>query len=413
MTETARRTREAGAALPHERRDPERLGTAAVVPASTSVTSIRSLGRRRVRTVVASTLGNAPAFRSRYCDSPITVPSRDDDLLGYGNVLVSLAARPDVRTILPLHEADAYLLAKYRATFAEHVATPWVSLDALRTVHDRYRLAAAAEAVGVPVPETRLLTEVEDWTPPQLIKPRYSLLTGEYVESLSPNDGVRSRARRFLDAGDAPDVAAVRDEMGHVPVVQEFVPVAREFGFGAICDDGDVLATFQHEKHRDHRYSGGASVFRESVSVPEVAALGRRLLDALDWHGIAQVQLMENAETGDLVLTEVNPRFWGSLSCAVRAGADFPYYYWLLAAGEPERIQPGYEVGVATHSLSGEVRHLLSIVRDDEDSPVERPSLARSMRDIAISTLRHPNFDEFSVTDPGPFLGRLRNQLLG
>ncbi len=412
MAEPAGRQRDAGGTASRER-GPSSRAAAAVVPASTSVTPIRSLGRRGVRTVVVAASETAPAFRSRHCDESFAVQSRDDDLLGYGDALLSLAARPDVHTVAPLHEADAYLLSKHRATFAEHVATPWVCLDTLRQVHDRYHLPAVAEDAGVPVPETRLLTEVEDWTPRQLIEPRYSLLTGEYVASLSPSDGVRSRRRRFLDAGVTPDRDAVRAEMGHVPVVQEFVPVATEYGFGAICDRGDVLATFQHEKHRDHRYSGGASVFRESVYVPEVEALGRTLLRALDWHGIAQVQFMENADTGALTLTEINPRFWGSLSCAVRAGADFPHYYWLLATGEPDRIRPGYEVGVATHRLSGEARHLLSVLRDDENSPVERPSLARSVREILASSVRHPRFDELSVSDPGPFLQRIRNTMLG
>jgi len=50
----------------------------------------------------------------------------------------------------------------------------------------------------------------------------------------------------------------------------------------------------------------------------------RDLLDWLDWHGLACIEYIGDADTGEFVLVEINPRMWQSLAGAVAAGADFP-----------------------------------------------------------------------------------------
>lgn len=85
-------------------------------------------------------------------------------------------------------------------------------------------------------------------------------------------------------------------------------------------------------------------------------------------------------------------------------------YYWLAASGRQEEIDCDYDLGVGTHSLHGELRHLLSIVRTD--SPlVAKPPVTRRAREILTSCLREPNFDYLSLDDPGPFVRGLRNEL--
>jgi len=55
------------------------------------------------------------------------------------------------------------------------------------------------------------------------------------------------------------------------------------------------------------------SVYRDLVEDDRIETLGRRLLDHLDWHGLATVQFIKSAETGDYWLLEVNPRTWTSI----------------------------------------------------------------------------------------------------
>jgi predicted ATP-grasp superfamily ATP-dependent carboligase len=362
-----------------------------------------------VRTIAVLEEAQAPAFCSRYCNESVVSPDPTNNLIGYRDTLLGLANREDVRTIVPTRDQDAYVLSRYRDMFKERVATPWSNLETLRQAQDRYQLADAAESAGVPVPETKLLSEVTDWSNSRrIVKPRFSVVGDAYVEETPPEECFEPPSTRYLEPGVRPDVESIEAELRHTPIVQEFVPTKYEYVFDALYDNGEALATFQHRQIRANEYHGGASAYRESIAWDRLDELGRRLLDHLEWHGLACIEFMEDAQTGELKLTEINPRLWASLPLTVRAGADFPLYYWMLAMGREERIQPGYDTGVASHHLASEFNYLRSIVRDDHPL-VERPSLPRAIRTVLTSMITDPCFDDLDPTDPCPFIRTVLN----
>jgi len=390
---------------------------AVVVPADhggSSLACIRSLGRLGLTVVGAAADESAPALASDHCDERRIVPSPSTDLDGYRDALLALAARPDVRTLVPLYEPDIYVLAKERESFAERVATPWCDFERLRRAQDRRELFAVADSVGVPTPETALLSEWDDWSSRSVVKPRYTLTVED--------GGVTYPEVSVFEPGEEPDADALEAEMGHEPIVQSHVPDGGEYGFFAVCDEGEPVRTFQHRRVRSYTYDGGASVYREAVDIPDLSAAGERLLSALDWHGPAMVEFRRDERDGTFRLLEVNPRFWGSLPLAVSAGVDFPATYYRLATGQTERTRSstegadpgsegagsGYETGVGCHTLRGEASYLHSVARYDYDHAAT-PSLPRSVASVVSSVVRQPNFDYFSVEDPSPFVRDLAN----
>ncbi|MFB6139723.1 MAG: carboxylate--amine ligase [Halosimplex sp.] len=380
------------------------------IDAPSSVACVRSLGKRGIHTVVASETETAAASRSRYAGETVDVPDHGEDLVAYKDALLSLATRSDVLTIVPVREADVYALARYRDEFEPHVATPWPTLAVLRRAQDRVELFDAAERAGVAVPETRLLDEA-DWDCERIVKGRYALLADAYVEDYPPERAREPPSTQYLD-GDRPDVEAVRRRNGHTPIVQEFVPATDEYAFFALYDEGDPVSTFQHRQVRAYNYAGGPSSFRESVSIPDLEAAGRALLDELEWHGLAMVEFLRDEESGAFQLMEVNPRFWSSLPFSVRAGADFPYRYWQLARGEREAVDDDYEVGVAGHLLRGELSYLHSVLFDEEEL-VERPARREALGAVVGSLCEHPRFDYLRLDDPRPFVRDLLNAVGG
>ncbi len=365
-----------------------------VVPAITagsSLACIRSLGRRGIPIIAAGESGDSPAFDSKYVTESVRVPSPTDDISGYRDGLLSLTERPDVETIVPLREPESYVLSEFRESFAEHVATPWPDAETMTVARDRNQLFQRAQEVGIPAPKTRLLSEWDDWTGQTVVKSRYTVLVED--------DRTTYPGVEFVSG--EPDADRLVREMGHEPIVQECIPDGTECGFFALFDHGDPVATFQHRRIRSYTYSGGASVFRESVSHPKLRDQGLRLLSALDWHGPAMVEFRRDPRDGQFKLLEVNPRFWGSLQLAVHAGVDFPYRYYQLARGIRES-DTGYETGVGSHILRGELVYLLSLLRDDYDH-VERPSIPGETATVLASLLSQPNFDYLSRDDPKPF----------
>jgi predicted ATP-grasp superfamily ATP-dependent carboligase len=429
----------------------ERDGSDAVVvpadPGGSSLAVMRSLGRRGVRVVGTARNADAPALASRYCDETVVLPDPGEDVAAYASALRSVAKRPDVGAVVPLSEVDAYVLSRHRAAFAPHVGAAWPDADRMRTAQDRLALFERAADAGVRTPETAPLGAFDAWTDRYVVKPRHTVVVVD--------GGARTETASVHEAGVEPDVSSFVDAMGHEPIAQAYVPSAGEFGFFALYDHGTPVATFQHRRVRSYTYAGGASVYRESVADDALADAGRRVLDALDWHGPAMVEFRKDARDGEYVLLEVNPRFWGSLPLAVAAGVDFPAAYWRLSTGgdgteaalgvrshdtadedgehlasdrshggegsaatdggRPEfdardSTEPAYDVGLGCHRLLGECSYLLSL-HEQSFEHVERPSLAREAATVARSLLAEPNFDVLSLSDPRPFLATLASDL--
>ena len=370
------------------------------IDAPSTVACLRSLRPRGVHTIVGSESRSTPAASSAYRDEFVSLPDPETDLSAYGDALLSLAERPDVETIIPVREEDVYVLAERKDAFADEVATPWPALETLRRVQDRVELFAAADAAGVAAPDTAPLDQWEDWGRETIVKPRYTVAAPGYLGDRFDDATVGST--EYQRPGTRPDPQAEREKRGHVPLVQERVPDSREFGFFALYDRGDAVATFQHCQRRGWKYCGGPSAYRESVHIPELETAGRALLDELEWHGLAMVEFLRDPADGEFKLMEINPRFWSSLPFSVRAGADFPYYYWQLAIGEALPSDPTYEVGMGGHLLRGELSYLHSVATE-EYPLVDRPSLGAAAREVATSLVRHPRFDYAVADDPVPF----------
>lgn len=385
---------------------------AIVIPASRyphGYASLRSLAQAGVTTIAAVPDKSLPITASRFCDEVVVIPP-SRDLPAYKDALLELAARPDVRTIIPHRPPDPYLFSKYADEFASHIDLVVPPFETLQAVHDRKQLMDAAAAAGVPVPETQLLDAVEVWDTDRIIKSRYNLLTDEYIDAFGPGDARISKTVTHVPAQTTPDRAAICEEMNHVPIVQEYIDGADEYVFGALYDHGDALATSQHRQLREDSYTGGGGVYRETVDIPALDEVGRTLLDHLDWHGLACIEYIEDAATGEFKPIEINPRMWQSLPCATRAGAAFPYWYWLSATGHSEDIKAGYEAGVRTHYLYGELEHLVSIVREDS-SLVDCPSLPATIGEILQSCYEMPAFDYLHRDDPFPALQQARTEV--
>ena len=383
---------------------------AAVVPAVYGphpVTCFRSLSASGIHTIGAHEY-QTPARQSRHCDEAVTVPAPTRDIVGYKDALRSLAERESVRAIYPMRESDIYVLSKYRPEFESAVDARWPEFETIETVHDKVQLVDAAREADVATPATAPLPEADDWTGRQILKARYSVLADSYTEGVS---GVEepSSAVQYLDAGVGPGSETASDGPDRNAMVQEYVP-GEEYAFWALYDDGEPVATCQKHQVRGRSYTGGTSVYRKTVDIPALEAAGRRLLDHLDWNGFASVQFVRDRRTGEFTLLEINPRVWVSMACPVRAGMDFPLYYWNLANGESVRPPAEYETGLGTHRIGGEGMYIQSLFGDD-DSFVEQPSFTDAGAEILTSLYRQPNFDYLTYDDPQPFVEDLSRWL--
>jgi len=96
----------------------------------------------------------------------------------------------------------------------------------------------------------------------------------------------------------------------------------------------------------------GVSRLRESIEAPELVSYARRILDAVDYHGVCGLDFRVDHD-GHYYFLECNPRFSGGLASAIASGFDIPWLYYRLALGFPVsdesiRFIPGIRTGTGT-----------------------------------------------------------------
>ncbi|HEV2671123.1 MAG TPA: ATP-grasp domain-containing protein, partial [Gemmatimonadales bacterium] len=223
---------------------------------------------------------------------------------------------------------------------------------------------------------------------PGVIKPHRSVVT-------AGNSRRKLLVTRVADSAECRRVLSTLPAEAFPVLVQRWVSGVGE-GLFALRWGGRTVALFAHRRLREKPPAGGVSVYRESIALdPRLAGAGMRLLDALEWQGVAMIECRHDLDTGDYVVMEVNGRFWGSLQLAIDAGVDFPELLVRCAAGERVPDVRDYRVGVRSRWFWGDVDHFYLRFRDE--------SRWRAARDFVASSLRRHRNEVWRWSDPLPF----------
>ncbi len=316
-----------------------------------SLSVIRSLGEAGHRVIATEELGtstvDARGFHSRFASEKLFVHSSRTSPDSFVQDLLSLGKKGDVLIPVSLSriQAVAARIEEVRERF--HVALP--SLDAINIANDTDRLLKVASRLGLRVPRTEEPVPGDD---PGKIIPRLRFPVvvmyreGEAL-ALPPE-------RRYAIVEDASTFASVYARMAAMqasPLVQEYIR-ADGWGMSAVLDASSKPAmVFCHRRVREYPVTGGPSCFCESVRDERLIEMSLRLLKELKWYGVAMVEWKRETSTGDYVLMEINPRFWGSLPLSAAAGLNFPDALGRVAMGEDAGEPPSYRTGVRMRYL--------------------------------------------------------------
>jgi predicted ATP-grasp superfamily ATP-dependent carboligase len=317
---------------------------------------VRSLGRKGVEVTVGESSGVAASLFSRYCSRRVIYPSVVRHPEAFLAFLRRELEKNNYDLVIPMEEETLLLLAQHKEEFAPVARLPLPPYETIVRARDKGWLLQHASQQGIPIPKTMVTQDmmdpdaVKDTIPrPWVIKPRIS----------SGSFGIAYVAREE-DLAEAYHTVHSRFPF---PLIQERIPSEGEaFGLSALLDrEGRVKASFVHRRLREYPITGGPSTLRESARHPLVEELGIRLLQSLNWHGVAMVEFKVDPRDNQPKLMELNPRFWGSLALAVHAGVDFPFLLYTMAMGEEFEAIRDYEVGIRCRwLLPGDILHFLT-----------------------------------------------------
>jgi predicted ATP-grasp superfamily ATP-dependent carboligase len=306
---------------------------------------VRSLGRQGIPVCVADD-ERSIARHSRHSRSFERLPDLGDEERLVDDLL-ALARRRGLegRVLYPTRDETVAAIARNRDRLSEVFRVPTASWDAVQWAWDKRNTARIAEQVGVPSPRSwrpQDLSELDavDSEPPWAIKPAIKEHFFYATKAKAWRADTREQLRELVQR--AWGIAG----QGEV-IVQELIPGdgREQYAYGALYADGRPLATMVARRRRQHPPDfGRASTFVETYDEPEVEALSERVLGAIGYDGLVELEYKRDARDGTFKLLDFNARTWGYHTLAPAAGVDFPYLLFRHALGlavEPQRTRPG------------------------------------------------------------------------
>jgi D-aspartate ligase len=298
--------------------------------------AVRSLGRRGVDVVVLRERDEPLAALSRYATRGIAWPAEDD--AARIAFLIDLAEEGSLAgwALIPSADRTAALVARHHDVLAEHYVLTSPDWSVLRWAYDKRLTYELADRLDIAVPRTARPADAAQAAAvtldfPMILKPavkeQHNRLTAAKAWRV---DGPQELAARWEEAATLVDP--------DVLLLQELVPGGRasQFSYVALCDDGEPRAELTARRTRQYPADfGRASTYVETVACPEIVEPSQRLLRAMRFTGLVEVEYKRDARDGVLKLLDINPRLWGWHSLCGRAGVDFPYLLWRQVSGAP------------------------------------------------------------------------------
>ncbi|WP_345725039.1 ATP-grasp domain-containing protein [Herpetosiphon gulosus] len=266
--------------------------------------------------------------------------------------------------LFPTDDITLQLCARYRDDFEKVTHVPIPGQEQVMYGLDKAKIVKILRKLNIPHPQTSLPRTLEQ---AQLAAVR---LGGDVI--IKPRTSSAGRGIAYVKQ--AHDVAqqwyAIHQTYPY-PMIQQRVPSGTKFDVCVIMDKrGEAICSFVQKEIRHFPVVDGLSTVQESVWLPELVEQTVALLREIGWYGLAEVEYMQNSETGELMFMEINPRFWASVQLAISSGIDFPAILYQVARDQPVPQQHHYTVGLRCRWLfPGDLLHYLTNPKRHEIEP--------------------------------------------
>ncbi len=328
-----------------------------------SVTVIRSLGRHGVRVVAAGPHERSLGFVSKHASATWVYPDPYRDPHAFIDSILEAIRTYKVDMVFPVVESTLVVINQFRDIIEQEASVVAASKEAVDLSMDKDRQFKIATDLGIRVPKTIAPISMDE-ADEQIKALQFPVVLKANVK---PQEADKAAAILKVDYADTyPTLKTLLVpyyQAGVIPIIQEMI-YGDGIGCGVLMDHDQALCCYQYHRGRENHPTGGVPVRYHSMPMwEEVREQSVKMLQGMNWHGIAQVEWKNIIGTREVVLMEVNGRFWASLPGAVHAGMDFPAWLYDLWKGDPVQCHESYRIPVASRHLSGDLNRLEIVLR--------------------------------------------------
>lgn len=128
-------------------------------------------------------------------------------------------------------------------------------------------------------------------------------------------------------------------------IVQEYIANRHEYTLDCYVDRNGNIAAISPRQRIE--VAGGEVMRSVTVDLPAGVGIARAAINAAGLRGAVTVQLIENADTDELMLMEINPRLGGGVVCSLYADVNIVEMIindWQRIPVAPKIAKPGVEM---------------------------------------------------------------------
>jgi len=370
---------------------------------------VRSWGRKNIAFAVGGETRWDMSLFSRYAKEKFVYTSPKRDLSKFIEEVNHYSRVFAADSVFPTSEAAIMACSRYRN---ELTCVPIVpGENEIRTAFSKANTVKIAQSLGIPVPETLLVTNnnfhgINDIALafPIVVKSESSeVMLSNRIETSNKTTVVLNKSELERECN------ARLAGRQHV-VVQKFID-GYGIGISGLFEQGHPVAIIGHRRLRESTPWGGPSALAETIEIdPHLLRATTALMKKVGFSGPAMAEYKVDRRTGQPYLMEINGRFWGSVLLATEAGQDLPYLYWKMLNGvEIEPEETVYRVGVKGRYLAGDTKCLFLCLKGKPKGWPGQIARPWSATKSYLSSFLDRQTTDLILTrdDPMPFLGRL------
>jgi len=321
-------------------------------------------------------------FYSKYTCRKIVIANPQKDKEKYMEELLKILETNNYLVLIPVSFISFRLCAAHKEKIRQFTCISIAGIDKIEIASSKTATYELARKVGVPCPETMIIRDMKDIENMQVEYP--CVIKAPFEMGNNVVSYANSKQEFILKYK---QICKTHHFTEILPIVQEYIK-GEGFGFFAYYQKGECKNWFVHRRLREYPVSGGASTVAESFCDEKIVEYGKRLLDDLQWDGVAMVEFKQDKASGMYYLMEINAKFWGSLDLALVAGINFPQMMIDEATGNE----------IETIPFKGKIRFQW-ILNGDLFHTLEKPShIHLFIRDLFVAK------NDFYFTDIKPNL---------
>lgn len=307
-----------------------------------SLAIIPSLHKLGHRIVILTEMHSNYGDKSRFVDKVVRHEGSEDSQML--DVTLRTISQEKIDVIIPMGDASAEFLSKNKQNFAgQHFVIP--DYATFLKGYDKNLLLTLCKEKGYPHPQTTDLSKVDyqsdelkSFPFPAMLKPncttggRGMVEVKSYEEFVSLYPDLHNKygdyhLQRFIKAG------------GRQVKVQLYVDKRQQ-----------LVAHSVQYKMRWYPNKAGSNCCARSITDEHIVGICYNILKDIRWEGFADFDTIEDPDSGELLIMEINPRLPACIKGSIVAGVDWGDILVNGALGLPQK-QYDYKEGVVLRHL--------------------------------------------------------------